>query len=47
MPLILVPYTLGAQLPAAPGATVGGAGYLQRRKLWWGFLATVVLCLFS
>ncbi len=47
MPLILAPYTLGAQLPAAPGATTSGVGYYLRRKAWWGALAMVVLVCLS
>lgn len=43
MPLILAPYTLGAQFPAAPGATTGPGSYLARRKWWWA--CVVLLCL--
>lgn len=46
MPLILAPYTLGAQLPAAPAGGVTGVGYYLRRKLWWGALAMLALCLY-
>ena len=48
MPLILVPYTLGTQLPAAPaGTATGGAFYYSRRKRMMNFilmLAVLVLC---
>ena len=42
MPLILAPYTLGAQLPAAPGGTAFGVGYWNRRKR---FIAYIMSCL--
>lgn len=32
MPLILAPYTLGTQLPAAPVAAGGGGFYVRRRR---------------
>ena len=47
MPLILAPYTLGAQLPAGAGGTVFGVGYYLRRRTWWGALAMVVLTCLS
>ena len=47
MPLILAPYTLGAQLPAAPVATAGGGYYVYRRKQWWALAGIVFLCLFA
>ena len=43
MPLILAPYTLGAQLPAAPVGGVTGVGYYLRRRAWWGALAVLLL----
>ena len=42
MPLILAPYTLGAQLPAAPATALGGAAYYGRRKR---FIAYIMSCL--
>lgn len=43
MPLILAPYTLGAQLPASPAGGVTGVGYYLRRRAWWAALAMLVL----
>lgn len=43
MPLILAPYTLGAQLPAAPVGGVTGVGYYLRRQQWWAYLAVLLL----
>ena len=47
MPLILAPYTLGTQLPAAPTVISGGAFYYARRKRMLNFLVVflvLVLC---
>lgn len=47
MPLILVPYTLGAQLPAAPAGGNVGVGYYTRRKrfiAWLAVFAAILLC---
>lgn len=44
MPLILAPYTLGAQLPAAPSGTPsGGAAYYGRRKRFMAYMLTMFL----
>lgn len=44
MPLILVPYTLGAQLPAAPAASLGGA-YVVRKRRYMAYMTAVLACL--
>ena len=40
MPLLIVPYTLGAELPAAPVVAGGGAAYYGRRKRFLAYLLT-------
>ena len=45
MPLILAPYTLGTQLPAAPAAPGGGGHYRRRRHWAMAFLALLCLVL--
>ena len=34
MPLLITPYTLGTELPAAPADAGGGAWYVARRRKW-------------
>ena len=41
MPLLITPYTFGAELPAAPGGTAGGAYSVRRRRV----MTIVALCL--
>jgi hypothetical protein len=43
MPLILAPYTLGAELPAAPGGVAGGGAFYTHRRRWVN--ALLILCL--
>ena len=43
MPLILVPYTLGSQLPAAP-AVVGGGAYAYRKHRFLAYMAAGLAC---
>jgi len=46
MPLILAPYTLGTQLPAAPVTPKGGGWNRRRRQLhWMGLLVLLLLVL--
>ena len=45
MPLILAPYTLGTQLPAAPTGTFG-VGYYIRRKRYLAYTMLSVLLVF-
>lgn len=45
MPLILAPYTLGAQLPAAPTGTFG-VGYYIRRKRYLAYIMMSILLAF-
>lgn len=40
MPLLLVPYTLGTELPAAPAGVTGGAAYFLRRKRFLMYMLT-------
>jgi len=44
MPLILAPYTLGSQLPAAP-AVVGGGAYAYRKRRYMAYMTAVLACL--
>ena len=43
MPLLITPYTLGAQLPAAPAGTVFGVGYYLRRKRFMAYMLTSIV----
>ena len=43
MPLILAPYTLGTQLPAAP-VQQGGAAYFLRWQQWWLLCSIILTC---
>lgn len=43
MPLMIVPYTLGTQLPAAPAAPTGGVAYYGRRKRFIAYILTMLL----
>lgn len=45
MPLILAPYTLGSQLPAAPAGATGGAAYYSRRRRFMAYMTAMVACL--
>ena len=45
MPLLLVPYTLGTELPAAPGGTFGVGYYSRRRRFLSYILASLLLML--
>ena len=45
MPLILAPYTLGAQLPAAPAGATGGVAYYMRRKRFLAYILTSIMLL--
>lgn len=44
MPLILAPYTLGTQLPAAP-AVVGGGAYAIRKRRYMAYMTAMLACL--
>ena len=44
MPLILAPYTLGSQLPAAP-TVVGGGAYAYRKHRYLAYMTAVLACL--
>ena len=44
MPLLLVPYTLGTQLPAAP-TLVGGGAYAVRRRRYVAYMTAMIACL--
>jgi hypothetical protein len=44
MPLILVPYTLGSQLPAAP-TVVGGGAYSVRKRRYMAYMTAMLACL--
>jgi len=43
MPLILAPYTLGSQLPAAP-AVLGGGAYAYRKHRYLAYLTALFAC---
>ena len=43
MPLLLAPYTLGSQLPAAPATSKGGAWNRRKRQLHWMGLFVLML----
>ena len=45
MPLLLVPYTLGTELPAGPVGTFGVGYYSRRRRFLSYILASVLLLL--
>ena len=45
MPLLLVPYTLGTQLPAAPAGTPFGVAYYTRRRRYLAYILTSLLLL--
>jgi hypothetical protein len=45
MPLLITPYTFGAELPAAPGGTAGGAYSVRRRRMMTVFAFCLVLIL--
>lgn len=46
MPLILAPYTLGSQLPAAPAGGAVGVGYYIRRKRYLAYTLLSLLLVF-
>lgn len=41
MPLVLAPYTLGSQLPAAP-TVVGGGAYAVRKRRYFAYMTAVI-----
>ena len=41
MPLILAPYTLGTQLPAAP-TVVGGGAYAYRKHRYLAYMTAMI-----
>ena len=43
MPLILAPYTLGSQLPAAPTAV--SSAYAVRRRRFLAYMTAMLACL--
>ena len=45
MPLLLVPYTLGTFLEAAPGAGLSGGAYTMRRRRYLAYILTSFLLL--
>lgn len=44
MPLILAPYTLGSQLPAAPTGTFGTAFTIRKRR-YMAYMSAMIACL--
>lgn len=45
MPLILAPYTLGSQLPAAPSGVATGGAYAVRKRRYMAYMAAMLACL--
>lgn len=45
MPLILAPYTVGAELPAAPGGVAVGGAFFTHRRRWVAAALIVFLIL--
>ena len=43
MPLLLVPYTLGTQLPAAP--TVVSSAFAYRKHRYLAYMTAILACL--
>ena len=41
MPLLIAPYTLGTQLPAAPTVVSGGV-YSVKRRRYWAYMAAMI-----